>query len=78
MLIDFFLNVYFFVIEDDWEVPFEAITDMVYLGSGAQGVVFGGNLKGEMVAVKKLRDKSEANIKHLRKLNHDNIGKVLS
>ncbi|OWR50434.1 mitogen-activated protein kinase kinase kinase 12-like [Danaus plexippus] len=59
--------------EDDWEVPFEAITDMVYLGSGAQGVVFGGNLKGEMVAVKKLRDKSEANIKHLRKLNHDNI-----
>ncbi|CAG9781708.1 unnamed protein product [Diatraea saccharalis] len=59
--------------EDEWEVPFEAITDMVYLGSGAQGVVFGGNLRGEMVAVKKLRDKSETNIKHLRKLNHENI-----
>ncbi|KAL0851738.1 hypothetical protein ABMA28_000055 [Loxostege sticticalis] len=59
--------------DDDWEVPFEAITDMVYLGSGAQGVVFGGNLRGEMVAVKKLRDKSETNIKHLRKLNHENI-----
>ncbi|RVE50697.1 hypothetical protein evm_004607 [Chilo suppressalis] len=59
--------------EDDWEVPFDAITDMVYLGSGAQGVVFSGNLRGEMVAVKKLRDKSETNIKHLRKLNHDNI-----
>ncbi|CAH2103688.1 unnamed protein product [Euphydryas editha] len=59
--------------EDDWEVPFESLSDLVYLGSGAQGVVFGGNLKGEMVAVKKLRDKSEANIKHLRKLNHENI-----
>ncbi|XP_045784103.1 mitogen-activated protein kinase kinase kinase 12-like [Maniola jurtina] len=59
--------------EDDWEVPFELITDMVYLGSGAQGVVFGGSFKGEMVAVKKLRDKSEPNINHLRKLNHENI-----
>ncbi|KAJ0184003.1 hypothetical protein K1T71_000426 [Dendrolimus kikuchii] len=59
--------------EDDWEVPFETITDMVYLGSGAQGVVFSGNLRGEMVAVKKLRDKSETDIKHLRKLNHENI-----
>ncbi|XP_046977416.1 mitogen-activated protein kinase kinase kinase 12-like [Vanessa cardui] len=59
--------------EDDWEVPFDSLSDLVYLGSGAQGVVFGGTLKGEMVAVKKLRDKSEANIKHLRKLNHDNI-----
>lgn len=48
---------------------------MVYLGSGAQGVVFSGTLRGEMVAVKKLRDKSETNIKHLRKLNHENIGK---
>ncbi|XP_049885278.1 mitogen-activated protein kinase kinase kinase 12 [Pectinophora gossypiella] len=59
--------------DGDWEVPFESITDLVYLGSGAQGVVFGGNLRGEMVAVKKLRDKSETNIKHLRKLNHENI-----
>ncbi|XP_039763672.1 mitogen-activated protein kinase kinase kinase 12-like [Pararge aegeria] len=59
--------------ENDWEVPFELITELVYLGSGAQGVVFGGSLRGEMVAVKKLRDKNEANIKHLRKLNHENI-----
>ncbi|CAH2035680.1 unnamed protein product, partial [Iphiclides podalirius] len=59
--------------EEEWEVPFEAITDLVYLGSGAQGVVFGGNLRGEMVAVKKLRDSAETDIKHLRKLNHENI-----
>ncbi|XP_041986458.1 mitogen-activated protein kinase kinase kinase 12 [Aricia agestis] len=59
--------------EDNWEVPFNAITDMVYLGCGAQGVVFSGQLNGEIVAVKKLREKSETNIKHLRKLNHENI-----
>ncbi|XP_068618617.1 mitogen-activated protein kinase kinase kinase 12 [Battus philenor] len=59
--------------EEQWEVPFESLSDLVYLGSGAQGVVFGGNLHGEMVAVKKLRDKTETDIKHLRKLNHENI-----
>ncbi|CAK1588426.1 unnamed protein product [Parnassius mnemosyne] len=59
--------------EEEWEVPFDSISDLVYLGSGAQGVVFGGNLRGEMVAVKKLRDKTETDIKHLRKLNHENI-----
>lgn len=64
--------------DDEWEVPFDSLTDLVYLGSGAQGVVFGGNLRGEMVAVKKLRDRSETNIKHLRKLNHENIGTYLN
>lgn len=59
--------------EDEWDVPFEAITEMVYLGAGAQGVVFSGTFRGEMVAVKKLRDKSETNFKHLRRLNHENI-----
>ncbi|KAG7313053.1 hypothetical protein JYU34_000135 [Plutella xylostella] len=59
--------------EDQWEVPFEAVSELVYLGSGAQGVVFSGMFRGEMVAVKKLRDKSETDFKHLRKLNHENI-----
>ncbi|KAI8431228.1 hypothetical protein MSG28_001265 [Choristoneura fumiferana] len=59
--------------DEKWEIPFESISDLVYLGSGAQGVVFGGQIKGEMVAVKKLRDQAETDIKHLRKLNHDNI-----
>ncbi|CAB3226386.1 unnamed protein product [Arctia plantaginis] len=59
--------------EDDWEVPFSELSDFLYLGSGAQGIVFRSSLRGELVAVKKLRERSEANIKHLRKLNHENI-----
>ncbi|KAL4217083.1 hypothetical protein ACF0H5_023539 [Mactra antiquata] len=58
---------------DDWEIPFEDITDLQWLGSGAQGAVFLGKLKGEEVAVKKVRDVKETDIKNLRKLNHPNI-----
>ena len=46
---------------------------MVWLGSGAQGAVFSGRLNNETVAVKKVREKKEADIRHLRKLNHPNI-----
>ncbi|XP_063698450.1 mitogen-activated protein kinase kinase kinase 13-B isoform X2 [Culicoides brevitarsis] len=60
---------------DDWEIPFEIITDLEWLGSGAQGAVFSGKLRGEMVAVKKVRDVKETEIKHLRKLDHENIVK---
>lgn len=58
---------------DDWEIPFENILDLDWLGSGAQGAVFLGKYKGEQVAVKKVRDIKETDIKHLRKLNHPNI-----
>ena len=58
---------------DDWEIPFENISDLQWLGSGAQGAVFLGKLRGELVAIKKLRDKRETDIRHLRKLNHPNI-----
>ncbi|XP_055528207.1 mitogen-activated protein kinase kinase kinase dlk-1 isoform X2 [Wyeomyia smithii] len=60
---------------DDWEIPFEAITDLVWLGSGAQGAVFRGRLRNELVAVKKVRDVKETDIRHLRKLDHENIVK---
>lgn len=59
--------------QDDWEIPFENILDLDWLGSGAQGAVFLGKYKGEQVAVKKVRDIKETDIKHLRKLNHPNI-----
>lgn len=58
---------------EDWEIPFEDITDLEWLGSGAQGAVFSGKLKNEIVAVKKVKDVKETDIKHLRKLDHENI-----
>jgi serine/threonine protein kinase len=58
---------------DDWEIPFETISDLKWLGSGAQGAVFSGKLKGEVVAVKKVREQKETDIRNLRKLNHPNI-----
>lgn len=43
---------------DEWEVPFDSIRDLQWLGSGAQGAVFLGKLNGELVAVKKVKDKT--------------------
>uniref|UniRef100_A0A8C9W6F2 Mitogen-activated protein kinase kinase kinase n=1 Tax=Scleropages formosus TaxID=113540 RepID=A0A8C9W6F2_SCLFO len=59
--------------EELWEVPFEEISDLQWVGSGAQGAVFLGKFHGEEVAVKKVRDIKETDIKHLRKLKHPNI-----
>lgn len=58
---------------DDWEIPFENIRDLEWLGSGAQGAVFMGRINNERVAVKKVKEKCETDIRHLRKLNHPNI-----
>ncbi|KAH8410728.1 hypothetical protein KR222_001815 [Zaprionus bogoriensis] len=58
---------------EDWEIPFESITDLEWLGSGAQGAVFSGKLKTDIVAVKKVKELKETDIKHLRKLDHENI-----
>jgi len=62
-----------FPVIDEWEIPFESISDLQWLGSGAQGAVFRGTLKGELVAVKKVREQKETDIKNLRKLNHQNV-----
>ncbi|KAG8201444.1 hypothetical protein JTE90_024314 [Oedothorax gibbosus] len=59
--------------EDNWEISFDDIKDLQFLGSGAQGAVFCGCLKGELVAVKKVREKVETDIKHLKKLSHCNV-----
>lgn len=59
--------------QDDWEIPFESITDLQWLGCGGQGIVFSGKLDNEAVAVKKVSDVKETDIKNLRKLNHPNI-----
>merc|ERR1719219_1803563 len=59
--------------KDDWEIPFENINDLQWLGSGAQGAVFMGKYMGDQVAVKKVKEEFETDIIHLRKLNHPNI-----
>ena len=61
------------MVADEWEIPFEAIQDLAWLGSGAQGAVFCGKLAGQEVAVKKVKEEMETDIRHLRKLNHPNI-----
>lgn len=54
---------------------FPIFADIEWLGSGAQGAVFSGKLYNEIVAVKKVKDVRETDIRHLRKLNHENIVK---
>ena len=59
---------------DAFEVAFADIKQLEFVGSGAQGAVFSGEYRGEMVAVKKVKDKSYCNeICQLRKLTHRNI-----
>ncbi|GAB0097019.1 Mitogen-activated protein kinase kinase kinase [Sergentomyia squamirostris] len=58
---------------EEWEIPFEDITDLEFLGSGAQGSVFSGKWRNEIVAVKKVHDLLDTDIKHLRKLDNENI-----
>ncbi|XP_078740998.1 mitogen-activated protein kinase kinase kinase 13-like isoform X2 [Lampetra fluviatilis] len=59
--------------QDKWEVAFEEIAELQWLGSGAQGAVFLGKFRGEEVAIKKVREQRETDIKPLRKLKHPNI-----
>ncbi|GMS99479.1 hypothetical protein PENTCL1PPCAC_21654, partial [Pristionchus entomophagus] len=62
---------------DDWEIDFGTIKDLEWLGSGSQGAVFSGSWNGRPVAVKKVKDIKEAEIGHLKHLEHPNIIKFL-
>ncbi|GMR51585.1 hypothetical protein PMAYCL1PPCAC_21780 [Pristionchus mayeri] len=64
-------------IVDDWEIDFGTIKDLEWLGSGSQGAVFSGSWNGRPVAVKKVKDIKEAEIGHLKHLEHPNIIKFL-
>jgi mitogen-activated protein kinase kinase kinase 13 len=51
--------------------------DLEWVGSGAQGAVFSGKLNNQVIAIKKVRDIRETDVRHLAKLNHENIVKIL-
>eukprot|EP00055_Hartaetosiga_balthica_P016127 m.100249 g.100249 ORF g.100249 m.100249 type:complete len:678 (+) comp9042_c1_seq1:209-2242(+) len=63
---------------DEFEIKFDEIKELKFLGSGAQGCVFLGTYKHEEVAVKKLRDASTLDKEKglLQKLDHQNIIKL--
>lgn len=67
VLIFFLIAKFFFLI----------LLDIEWIGSGAQGAVFSGKINNKIVAIKKVKELHETNIKHLSKLDHDNIVKFL-
>ena len=58
-----------------WRIPFNELTEITLVGSGAQGAVFLGHYKNQEVAIKKVRNEKDTEIKHLRHLDHRNIVK---
>ncbi|CAF0895312.1 unnamed protein product [Adineta ricciae] len=61
---------------DDWEIPIDSImNDLHFIGTGMEGSVFHGKLNGQDVACKRVKNKEETNIKHLKKLDHNNVVK---
>ena len=61
--------------KDPWMIPFNALTEIRLVGSGAQGAVFLGHYKNEEVAIKKVKNERDTDIRHLRHLDHKNIVK---
>ncbi|XP_030753356.1 mitogen-activated protein kinase kinase kinase 13 isoform X2 [Sitophilus oryzae] len=61
--------------QDDWEIPFEKITNLHFISAGGQGAVFSGCINNTPVAVKKVGELKDLDIINLRKLNHPNIVK---
>lgn len=62
-------------VDDDWEIPIERIriSHDDFQRCGSQGDVFYGKLSNTSVAVKRVKDSSLTNVKHLRDLNHKNV-----
>ncbi|XP_053624353.1 mitogen-activated protein kinase kinase kinase 13-A-like isoform X2 [Plodia interpunctella] len=62
-----------FSYKEEWEVPYDALSEMEYVGAGAFGKVYSAKLRGEVVAVKIPEDKRETDMIYLRELRHENI-----
>ena len=61
--------------KDPWIIPFSLLTEIRLVGSGAQGAVFLGHYNNEEVAIKKVKNEKDTDIRHLRHLDHKNIVK---
>ena len=61
---------------DGEDIAFEDLSDLQWLGSGAQGCVFKGYLNKQEVAIKKVKSKEDANLRGLRRLNHENLVRI--
>lgn len=64
--------------QDEWEIDFADISELDFIGSGAQGAVFAGEYLGKKIAVKKVKDpKYCEEAWNMRKLDHPNIVKMM-
>lgn len=61
--------------KDPWLIAFNELTEIRLIGSGAQGAVFLGHFRNEEVAIKKVRNERDTDIRHLKPLDHKNIVK---
>lgn len=59
--------------KDNWEIDANELYDLEEIGRGNQGVVYCGIYRRRLVAAKKVKEKNETEIKHLKKLQHPNI-----
>ncbi|XP_013192803.2 mitogen-activated protein kinase kinase kinase 13-A [Amyelois transitella] len=62
-----------FKYKEEWEIPYDLLSELEYVGAGAYGKVYSAKLRGEVVAVKIPEDKKETDMIYLRELQHENI-----
>ena len=58
-------------VNDKLGILFEGLTNFQFIDSGGQGAVYRAVHQGRIVAVKKVRDPKELELKHLLKLKHE-------
>lgn len=60
---------------DEWEVSITNIRDIEYIACGGQATVFSAKLFNSKVAMKRVTDLKDSDLRILKKLNHPNIVK---
>ena len=47
-------------VNDEFDIPFDELKDLQWIGNGAQGCVFKGHFRNEEVAIKKVKSKDSS------------------